>query len=81
MLIPHIGPPMDDSEFHAPSIGQLMAERIKYKVKELNIVHLNSPAVNLKWIIREMTCVNPEERLSAEETLEKLENVKNEHEV
>ena len=81
MLIPQIETPMDDSEFHAPSIGQLIAERIKYKVKELNIVHLNGPAVNLKWIIREMTCINPEERLSASETLEKLENVKNDHQV
>ena len=81
MLIPQIETPMEDSEFHAPSIGQLIAERIKYKVKELNIVTLNDPAINLKWIIREMTCVNPKERLSASETLGKLENVKNGHEV
>ena len=81
MLIPQIETPMDDSEFHAPSIGQLIAERIKYKVSELNIVHCKGPALNLKWLIREMTCVNPEERLSASKTQEKLENVKKEHEV
>ena len=37
-LIPHIETPQHESEFHAPSIGQLIAERIKYKVKELDIV-------------------------------------------
>ena len=73
MLIPQIETPMDDSEFNLPSIGQLIAERIKYKVKKLNTVHFKGPAMNLKWIIREMTCVNPEEHLSASETLEKLE--------
>ena len=29
MLIPHIETPLDDTEFHAPSIGQLIAERVK----------------------------------------------------
>ena len=37
MLIPRIETPMDDSEFHAPSIGLLISERIKYKVPELSI--------------------------------------------
>ena len=40
MLIPHIETPMEDSEFHAPSIGQLIAERIKYKIPELNIARV-----------------------------------------
>ena len=29
---------MEDSELHAPSIRQLISERIKYKVPVLNIV-------------------------------------------
>ena len=39
MLIPRIETPQDDSELFLP-IGQLIAERIKYKVKELDIVVL-----------------------------------------
>ena len=72
MLIPHIETPMDDSEFHAPSIGLLISERIKYNVPELNIVTLNGPAINLKWLISQMTCVNPEKRLSAHKVLDVL---------
>ena len=77
LLIPHIETPREESELHAPSIGQLIAERIKYKVPELNIINLKNieflPAVgpknNLKWLISQMTCVNPEKRLSAETVL------------
>ena len=42
-LKPHIETPRDDSEMHTP-IGQLIAERIKYNVPELNIVTINSSA-------------------------------------
>ena len=73
MLIPQIQTPMDDSELHVPSIGQLIAERIKYKVPELNIVHFKDPAKHLQDLICQMTCVNPEERLSAEKVLEFLD--------
>ena len=45
-LIPHIETPRDDSEMHNP-IGQLIAERIKYNVPELNIVTFNSSALSL----------------------------------
>ena len=72
---------MEDSEFHAPSIGQLIAERIKYNVPELKIVKLEGSTKELKRIISKMTCVNPEERLSATEVLKRLENVKNGNEV
>ena len=75
MLIPHIETPMDDSELHAPSIGQLISERIKYKVTELNIVTLKGPAKYLKWLISGMTWVNPKERLSASQVLRELETV------
>ena len=40
MLIPRIETPMDNSELHTDSIGRLVAERIKYKVPELNIVKI-----------------------------------------
>ena len=65
MLIPRIETPMDDSELHADSIGRLIAERIKYKVPELNIVNTEGEHSILKHVIRQMTCVNPEERMSA----------------
>ena len=73
MLIPQIETPMGDSEYHAPSIGQLISERIKYKVPELNIVTLKDPEEKLKSLISQMTCVKPEDRLSASEVLEILE--------
>ena len=75
MLIPYIETPMDDSEFHAPSIGLLISERIKYKVPELSIVKIEGPQESLKWLISRMTCINPEERLSAPEVLDVLESV------
>ena len=83
MLIPQIETPMEDSELHAPSIGQLISERIKYKVSELNIVKIESPHSNLKWLISRMTCVNPEERLSASKVLDilNLDNMKTDLEV
>ena len=68
MLIPHIETPMDDSELHVPSIGQLIAERMKYNVKELNIVKIGGKQQKLKGLISWMTCVNPKDRLSAGES-------------
>ena len=65
MLVPHIETPMDDSELHAPSIGQLISERIKYNVSELNIVTSTGPQKGLKLLISQMTCVNAEERSSS----------------
>ena len=81
MLIPQIETPMEGSEQHAPSIGQLIAERIKYKVSELNIVTLEGSTNELKRIISQMTCVNPGERLPATEVMNKLENMKKGNEV
>ena len=69
MLIPHIETPREDSELHVPSIGLLIAERIKYKVPELSIVKTEGPHKSLKWLISRMTCINPEERLSPEKFL------------
>ena len=74
MLIPQIETPMDDSEYYVPSIGQLIAERIKYKVPELNIVKVERAQRRLKWLLSRMTCVNPEERWSAEKVIGKLES-------
>ena len=73
MLIPQIETPMEDSEFHVPSIGLLISERIKYKVVGLNIVKPEGEQRRLKWLISYMTCVNPEKRWSADKVLDKLE--------
>ena len=80
ILIPHIETPMHDSEFHVPSIGQLIAERIKYNIPELNIVRVRGTFTRL---ISEMTSIRPEERLSASEVLDHLtmESVKSNREV
>ena len=75
MLVPRIETPMDDSEFHVLSIGQLISERIKYKVPELSIVKIEGPQEIVKWLINQMTCVNPEERLPASKVLDCLKNV------
>ena len=73
LLIPRIETPMDDSELHVPSIGLLISERIKYKVPELSIVKIEEPQENLKWLISQMTCIDPEERLPASIVLDLLE--------
>ena len=75
LLIPHIETPMEDSEFHVPSIGQLISERVKYKVQELSIVKIKGPQRSLKWLISRMTCFNPEDRLSADRVLCVLDNL------
>ena len=68
LLNPQIETPMEDSELHAPSIGQLISERIKYKVPVLNIVIDKEEQGLLKWLISRMTCPEPEERWSAAES-------------
>ena len=47
-LIPQIETPREDSELHVQSIGQLIAERIKYKVQELNIVRITIKGAKAK---------------------------------
>ena len=74
MLIPRIETPRDKSELHTDSIGRLVAERIKYKVPELNIVKIEGEQTRLKQLISRMTCINPEERLSAVRVLYALLN-------
>ena len=73
MLIPRIETPMEDSELFTDSIGRLIAERIKYKVPELNIVKMEGPHKNLKWLIGQMTCVDPEKRFTAESVINNLQ--------
>ena len=57
-LVPRIETPRDDSECYAPSIGALIAERIKYNVPELNIVLFDQtlPAVAItdNWLENEV---------------------------
>ena len=79
-LVPRIETPLHNSELHAPSIGQLIAERIKYQVKELNIVIYDTligetQETEIKKLIKKMTCVNPKQRLSATEVVRTLKEV------
>ena len=70
--------------FIAQSIGQLIAERIKYKVPELNIVDISgtsgaTPNENItnetRKLIQKMTCVDPKQRLNAAQVLLFLQRV------
>ena len=83
-LIPHIETPRDESEIHNP-IGQLIAERIKYNVPDLNIITLPaSPNFEsceeeiesfLRQLVSQMTRPEPKNRLSAEDVLTSLGQV------
>ena len=75
MLIPRIETPMDETELHTDSIGRLITERIKYKVPELSIVKTEGSNRSLRWLIGQMTCVNPKDRLSSSKVLQLLKNV------
>ena len=75
LLIPHIETPKEDSEIYADSIGRLIAERIKYKVPELNIVLAYGEQGRIKWLISQMTHVEPEERWTAAKVLHILNNL------
>ena len=85
-LIPQIETPRYNSELNALSIGQLIAERIKYNIQVLSIVNVERRVArigqlnqkeetkrNLKWLISQMTCVNPKDRLPAHQVLDELE--------
>ena len=97
-LIPHIETPDQDSELHE-CIGQLLAQRIKYKKKPLEIIATEDDSIlskvfGLKWkaasaetrkysreiievrkLIRQMTHVKPEERISATEVTKSLRKI------
>ena len=77
MLVPQIETPMDHSELHVP-IGSLIAERIKYKVQELNIVVTKDErdvVGKVKNLIREMTKTKPEERLHVTDVVISVEAI------
>ena len=88
-LKPSIETPQDPSEKFTLSIGQLIAERIKYKIKELRVVVVgdsqseagtSSDAVKLtgdvKMLIGKMTYANPGDRISAAEVHYMLKKVR-----
>ena len=70
-LKPQIETPRDNSEKFVPSIGQLIAERVKYKVQDLRVVAVDtaqSEAVlsetakltkHVRKLIQKMTCADP----------------------
>ena len=61
-LVPKIETPNEDSELHQP-VGRLIAERIKYKKKPLDVVPVFSlqQSMPLRSLIRRMTCHVPNE--------------------
>ncbi len=66
-LRPKIETPQEDSELSMP-IGQLLAERIKYKVPELNVVVTRNDAHDpIRRLIKQMTFPDPKERIPASE--------------
>ena len=85
ILKPQIETPQNDSEY-SQAIGQLIAERIKYNVKQQDIVILQElrPDATLamkltndvKQLIKRMTCVDPEQRITSGDVLEALETIK-----
>ena len=87
-LVPQIETSQDHSELQVRSIGQLTAERVKYKVKELDIVqtqeiHDTSGAEaekdtgkDLRKMIQKMTCVDPKERITAAQVQQLLQQVR-----
>ena len=81
ILKPQIETPQDDSEY-SQAIGQLIAERIKYKIKQRDIVVLEKlkpdatsamrQAYDVKQLIQRMTFVEPEQRITAGDVFESL---------
>ena len=91
-LVPRIETPNNDSELHLP-IGSLIAERIKYGKKPLDVIHRHEdsmfskllksvnlgtqapkkPPSSVKELIQRMTCVVPEQRISAREVVHILD--------
>ena len=85
-LVPRIETPLDNSEHYSPSVGQLIAERVKYKISELNVVSIQERDITsedenmkneVRKLIQKMTCVNPKERIHAFQVLRSLEQVIN----
>ena len=82
LLVPQIETAKDNSEKHVP-IGSLLIERVKYSVPELSIVLTGKnyeyseaeyvTATRTRELIREMTHIKPEERLSANEVLQTIQ--------
>lgn len=72
-LASHIETPRDDLELYVFSIGQLIAERVRYKIPELNIVRISEMVPeggavssdrgqnmrSIRSLIQKMTCVEP----------------------
>ena len=78
-LRPQIETPQEDSELWVPSIGQLISERIKYKVAELRIVVVSGKSTDImasvKAIIEKMTVIDPKKRIRAAKLVDALHNV------
>ena len=80
-LKPQMETPQDDPELYVQSIGQLIAERIKNKIPELNIVAITEGTsvtfegdklslnidtkMEIRKLIQKRTCVKPTDRMTA----------------
>ena len=76
-LRPQIETAQEDAELWVPSIGQLISERIKYKIDELRIVVVEGKEMTskIKSIIQKMTAIDPKQRLRAAKLVDALHNV------
>ena len=87
-LKPRIETPQDYSEKFTFSVGQLIAERVKYKVQELRVVFINAEQAtgalskeekrtrDVKNLIQKMTCVDPKERIAAVDVYKYLNEIR-----
>ena len=85
LTIPRIETPSIDSERYAPSIGQLIAERLKYGIKELNIVKIDNidqssatedrVRMEMKLLIQKMTIAHFKDRIPLSEVLLALQTI------
>ena len=85
LTIPRIETPRIDSERYAPSIGQLIAERRKYDIKELSVVKIDNidqssatedrVRMEMKLLIQKMTTANFKDRIKPSEVLLALQTI------
>ena len=87
-LKPHIETPQDYSENFTFSVGQLIAERVKYNVQELRVVVINAEQAtaalskeakrtrDVKNLIQKMTCLDPKERIAAVDVHKDLNEIR-----
>ena len=80
-LVPHTETTQDYSELNLIPIGKVIADRVKYKSGELNIINVTddtgavSARNETKKLIRQMTCITPTDRLLATAVVQSFETI------